>query len=60
VSQSINKLASLIIKALEDDIVNGSDLFNEEKKFIDKLKTLILQRAKEFKLIALQMSSITY
>jgi len=60
VSQSIDKIASLIIKALEDEIVNGSDLLNEEKTFIDKLKALILQRAKEFKLIASQMSSISY
>ena len=52
VSQSVDKLASLIIKALEDEIVNNSDLLNEEKIFVDTLKALILQRAKEFKLIA--------
>ena len=60
VSQSIDKLATLIIKALENEIVNRSDLLNEEKIFIDELKALILQRAKEFKLIASQMSSISY
>ena len=60
VSQSIDKIASLIIKALEDDILNGSDLIDEEKLFIDKLKVLILQRAEIFKSRASEMGSISY
>lgn len=60
VSQSIDKIASLIIKALEDDILNSSDLINEEKLFVDKIRDLILQRAKDFKINASQMSSVTF
>jgi len=60
VSQSVDKIASLIIKALEDDIINCNDLINEEKLFVDKLRVLILQRANDFKIIASQMSSITF
>jgi len=60
VSQSIDKIASLIIKALGDEIVNSSDLINEEELFVDKLRVLILQRAKDFKVSALEMSSVTF
>jgi len=60
VSQSVDKIASLIIKALEDDILNSSDLINEEKLFVDKIRDLILQRAKDFKITASQMSSVTF
>ena len=60
VSQSLNKIASLIIKALEDDIVKDSNLINEETLFVDKLRVLILQRAKDFKITASQMSSVTF
>jgi len=60
VSQSIDKIASLIIKALEDDIVDNSDLFNEEKSFVDHLRVLIIQRAELFKSRASEMSSISY
>ena len=59
-SQSVDKIASLIIKALEDDIVNSNDLINEEKLFVDKLKVLILQRAEIFKSRASEMGSISY
>jgi len=60
VSQSVDKIASLIIKALEDDILNSSDLVNEEKLFVDKIRDLILQRTKDFKITASQMSSVTF
>ena len=60
VSQSVDKIASLIIEALENDIVNSSDLANEEKLFVDKLRVLILQRADIFKSRASEMSSISY
>ena len=60
VSQSVDKIASLIIKALADDIVNKSDINDEEKLFVDKLRVLILQRAKDFKVSASQMSSVTF
>ncbi len=60
VSQSVDKIASLAIKALEDDIINSSDLINEEKLFVDKLRVLILQRAEIFKTRASEMGSISY
>jgi len=60
VSQSVDKIASLIIKALEDDIVDSNDLINEEKLFVNKLRVLILKRAKDFKEITSQMSSVTF
>jgi len=60
VSQSIDKLANLIIKALESDIVQSKDLLDEEKIFIEKLKILILQRAEIFKSRASQMGAISY
>ena len=60
VSQSVGKIASLIIKALEDDVVNDSMLLDKEKFFIEKLRVLILQRAKIFKSRASEMGSISY
>lgn len=60
VSQNIDKLASLIIKALKGEIVSSNELLEEESVFIEKLKSLILQRAEEFKVIASEMNSISY
>ena len=60
VSQSVDKIASLIIKALEDDVVNDSMLLDKEKLFIEKLRVLILQRVKIFKSRASEMGSISY
>ncbi|MEA1916725.1 MAG: HipA domain-containing protein [Campylobacterota bacterium] len=60
VSQAIDKIANSILKSLEDDIVSSSDLINEEKLFIDKLRALILKRAIQFKDISSQMCSVTY
>jgi serine/threonine-protein kinase HipA len=60
ISQSIDKIASLIIKALDDDIVNNDDLLSEEKLFIDKLKVLILQRAEIFKDRASEIGTVSY
>ena len=60
VSQSVDKIASLIIKALEDDVINDAILLDKEKNFIEKLKVLILQRAKIFKSNAFEMGSISY
>ena len=60
VSQSVEQIASLIIKALEGNIVSASDILDEERVFIDQLRILILQRAKIFKAIALEMDTISY
>jgi len=60
VSQSIDKIASLIIKSLEDDIVNKNDLLDEEKLFVNRLRDKIVQRARNFKEISINMSLVTY
>jgi serine/threonine-protein kinase HipA len=60
VSQSIDKIASLIIKALEDDIVDKSMCNEKEIEFISKLENIILQRAINYKEIATNMERITY
>ena len=60
VSQSIDKIASLIIKALKNDILNMGDFNDKEKLFVDKLRVLILQRAEIFKSRASEMGSISY
>ena len=60
VAQSVDKIASLIIKALEDDVVNDLMLLDKEKLFIEKLRVLILQRAKIFKSRASEMPLINY
>jgi serine/threonine-protein kinase HipA len=60
VSQGIDRMVSLIIKALEDDIVD-KNIFNEKEiEFISKLKNIILQRAINYKEIAINMERITY
>ena len=56
----MDKIASLIIKALEDDVVNDSMLLDKEKLFIEKLRVLILQRVKILKSRASEMGSISY
>ena len=60
VSQSVEKVATLIIKALEEKIVSNNKLLEEESVFIEKLKSLILKRAQELKVIASEMNSISY
>lgn len=60
VSQSIDKIASLILKALEDDIFSSYTLLAKEKLFVERLRALILQRAREFQSIASEMDAITY
>ena len=60
VSQSVDKIASLIIEALDNDIVGSGEFLNEETIFVDKLRVLILQRADIFKSRASEMSSISY
>jgi len=60
VSQSMDKIASLIIKALEEEIVSNNEFLEEESLFIEKLRDLILKRAQEFKVIASEMNSISY
>jgi len=60
VSQSMEKIATSIIKALAEDIVSNDELLEKEKVFLERLRSLILQRAKEFKVIASEMNSISY
>ena len=60
VSKSVDKIAGLIIKALEDDFIDKS-LFNvEEKVFINNVKEIVLQRAELFKDVSINMKTVTY
>jgi serine/threonine-protein kinase HipA len=60
VSQSVDKISNLIIKALKYDILNNDDFRNEEKLFLDKLRELILKRAEMFKSRASEMGLISF
>lgn len=60
VSQSVERIANLIIKALERNIVSAFEILDEERLFIDRLRILILQRASIFKVIASEMDTISY
>jgi len=60
VSQTLEKVSVSIVKALESPILVDDLLLEEEKAFIEKLTTLILNRAEKFKIAALQMHKISY
>ena len=60
VSQSIDKLANLIIKVLDNEIVDSTLLRVDEQEFLHNLKALILQRAQMYRKIASEMKSVSY
>ncbi len=59
VSKTLQKQCSIIQQVI-DEILSTTQLFKDEKVFIQQLKELIIQRVKCFSEVALNMGKVTY
>ena len=59
VTKVLTKQCDMIIQVLEKEIIHTKLLSREEQTFIDDLKTFILDRAKKFREIALEIPYVT-
>jgi len=59
VTKILTKQCDTIMQVLEEEIVDTKLLSPEEQMFIDDLKTFILERAKNFREIAVEIANVT-
>ncbi|CAA6806115.1 MAG: HipA protein [uncultured Sulfurovum sp.] len=59
VTKILSKQCNMVIQVLAKEIVDTKLLSSEEQTFIDDLRTFILDRAKKFKEIAVEIANVT-
>ena len=60
VSKVLAKQCDMVIKVLKEDIIDKQVLIDKEYAFIGSLKLLVLERANQFKKVALEMPKVTF